>query len=349
LKLKVAILIVSWNGKRDLEICLSSLDHIHNCQDFTIDIIVVDNHSTDNTPQFILENYKKIKLFVLEENLGFAGGNNVGLEYIIQENYDYVYLLNQDTLVTPDFLSSSLEIAIKDAEIAQLQSLLLQYKSPNLINSSGNPVHFLGFGYCGDSDKDIKDVNLSNVREIASASCAAVLIKVSALKQVGLFDPLFISYNEDVDLSWRIKLAGLKVALNPHSIVFHNYEFHKNPNKFYLLEKNRQIILIKNYRWRTLILFLPILFVFEIYMLFYAMLNGWGRKKLVSYTSLVRQLNIIFKQRKLIQVSRKVSDKEILFLFTPILEFNQTPNLIIKWGNAMVELYFKLIIKGIFW
>ena len=160
---------------------------------------------------------------------------------------------------------------------------------------------------------------------------------------------LFISYNEDVDLSWRIKLAGLKVALNPYSIVFHNYEFHKNPHKFYLLEKNRQIILLKNYRLRTLLVFLPILLVFEIYMLFYAMLNGWGKMKLFSYASLARQLNIIFEQRKIIQGSRKVSDREILFLFTPILEFSQTPSFILKLGNAVVELYFKLIIKGIFW
>ena len=86
--LKIAILIVSWNGIRDLEMCLSSLDHIHIAKDIVLDIVIVDNNSSDNTPQFIQEKYKNVKLLRMLENLGFAGGNNVGFEYIVQENYE---------------------------------------------------------------------------------------------------------------------------------------------------------------------------------------------------------------------------------------------------------------------
>ena len=342
-------MIVSWNGIRDLEVCLSSLDHIHIAKDIVLDIVIVDNNSSDNTPQFIQEKYKNVKLLRMLENLGFAGGNNVGFEYIVQENYEYVYLLNQDTVVTPDFLNTSIDIAVNNPDIAQLQSLLLQYQHPTLINSNGNPIHFLGFGYCGDNDKEIDKINKSGFRIIASASCAAVLIKVSALKQIGFFDPLFISYNEDTDLSWRLKLAGFKVVLNPQSIVYHNYEFKKNSDKFYLLEKNREIILLKNYRFRTLLVLFPILITFEVYMLIYAISNGWGWKKILSYKLLIKDLKTILERRRTIQLSRKISDKQILSTFTPILNFSQTPNKIIKLGNPLVKLYFDIVTKGIFW
>lgn len=319
---KVAVVIVTHNASRYLDDCFGSLETADH-SGLDVGAIVVDNASADDTVARLKQAYPSVRVITNQKNSGFAGGNNVGIRTALEEGADYVYLLNHDTEVALDFLTEAVKVAEADEKIAAVQSLLLLHPEKDLINSAGNAIHFLGFGYCRDYRRPAATWQHTGIKEIAYASGAAVLYRAEALRQVGLFDEELFLYHEDLDLGWRLRLAGYSNVLAPHSIVYHKYEFSRSIAKYYYMERNRYIVLFKNLRPWTLILLLPWLLLSEAALFLAALRSGWWKQKLRVYLYFLNPVAWLRlgRERARVAALRQVGDREIVRLFSSTIAF----------------------------
>jgi GT2 family glycosyltransferase len=203
---KVSVIIVNYNGKMLLEKCLESLFKV-NYDNF--EVILVDNNSTDETVEFVTKNYPSIILIKLDSNKGFAEPNNIAAKIA---KGDFLLFLNNDTIVTPNFITELLSVFTSNSNIAICQSLLL--KPDGQLDSSGDFIDRLGVVYNSTSTID-------SIREISSARGASMIIRKKIFKELHGFDEKFFVSFEDVDLGWRTWIRGYKVVINPKSIVYH--------------------------------------------------------------------------------------------------------------------------------
>jgi GT2 family glycosyltransferase len=203
----VSIIIVNYNGKNHLEKCLKSLSEIiyKNYQ-----IVLVDNNSSDGSVEFTTTNYPKVKIIQLDKNYGFAEPNNIGAKNAVGE---FLLFLNNDTIVTTNFLNSLVNVASSDPDIAICQSLLLRQNGD--IDSSGDFVDTLGMAYSSHQQPS------PDISPILSARGASMLVKKNIFFELGGFDKKYFASFEDVDVGWRAWIWGYKVLLVPDSIVYH--------------------------------------------------------------------------------------------------------------------------------
>ena len=203
---KVSVIIVNFNGKSLVEECLKSLFKV----DYdNFEVILVDNNSNDETINFITKNYPSIILIKLDSNKGFAEPNNIGSK---NAKGEYLLFLNNDTIVTPNFISEMIKVIENNQEIGICQSLLL--KSDDTVDSSGDFIDILGVVF---SSKKIPN----KVQKISSAKGASLLIRKQLFDDLGGFDKKFFATFEDVDLGWRAWILGYTVVIVPKSIVYH--------------------------------------------------------------------------------------------------------------------------------
>jgi GT2 family glycosyltransferase len=229
MKNNVFIIIVNWNGKQYLDDCLSSLED----QTYKFfKTIIIDNNSSDDSVEFIKKKFIQIKIIQNTQNFGFAQGNNIGIKYALQNNADIIILLNNDTIVDKNWLQEMINTANSNKKIGLVQAKIFidNKDKKHIINTVGNNIHYLGFGYCGHY-KEIDNGQFSKDTEITYASGASLLIKKKVLDSIGMLDEKFFLYHEDLDLGWRARLFGFNIYLSNKAIVWHKYSFSKNKKK----------------------------------------------------------------------------------------------------------------------
>jgi GT2 family glycosyltransferase len=204
----VSIIIVNYNGKRLLERCLSS---VINTRYPNYEILVVDNSSSDGSSDLVNEKFPNCRVIQLENNMGFAIANNVGAN---AAKGKYAVFLNNDTVVTSDWLDDLVTVLERNSDIAIAQSMLILPSGE--VDSAGDFATEFGRTYSS------KKFGFDVPREILSARGAAMMIKRDFFLQVGGFDEdYFISF-EDVELGWRTWILGFRVVMVPSSIVYHD-------------------------------------------------------------------------------------------------------------------------------
>jgi len=249
LKPSVAIVILNWNGRKYLEKFLPSVIK-SGYENFTV--IVVDNASTDDSIAFLQANYPNIGIIHHGVNLGFAKGYNLGLEDI---EADYYILLNSDVEVVEGWIDPMVNLLQRDSRIAACQPKLLQFHDRNSFEyagASGGWLDYLGypfakgriFDYC---EKDEGQFNQSE--PLFWASGAALFIRASCFHEVNGFDEFFFAHQEEIDLCWRLQLAGYYIYSCPASVVYHvgGGTLPKgNARKVFLNFRNNLIMMAKN-------------------------------------------------------------------------------------------------------
>jgi len=347
---QVTIIIVTYNARNLIADCLESV-YRQNYPKSKVKIIIVDNNSRDNTVAYIKEVFPEVKVIENKTKTGFATANNQGYFLSKKQGSDYLVLLNQDTVVEANWLKHMTKVLESKENIGAVQPKLLLHPQTDLINSFGNKIHYLGFGYC-DKYKAKNNLDISEPFEVSYPSGAAVIIKMIAIQRAGgLFDDDLFMYHEDVDFGWRLRLAGFKVLLDPLSVVYHKYTFSKAKYKYYYMERNRLIVILENYRIATLIVFSPMFLVMELGQLFFALKNGWIIEKLKGYGWILLHLHKILFSRLNKQFKiRKIKDEKIIRLFTGSIT-NQEVNypFLVYIINPIMEMYFRLAKIIIFW
>ena len=158
-------------------------------------------------------------------------------------------------------------------------------------------------------------------------------------------------YNEDEDLGWRFWIAGYKNAIVFNAIVYHKYEFSRSIKKYYWMERNRIITILKNYRLASLILVFPAFIVMELGMCIFAFKNSWLKEKIKVYLWFLKIKNwkYILKARKRTQASRKVSDRKIIKMFKGEIWYQEIDDWKLRFANKIFNIYFTIIKYIIFW
>lgn len=345
----VSIIIVTYNHEPYIGACLDSLLE----QTYpTAEIIVIDNHSSDGSADYVQTHHPTVHLIQAGRNLGFAAGNNLGAN---AANGDYLAFINPDTTVEPNWLEPLLQPHLNDATVGITTAKLLLMQSPTLINTCGNDVHFTGVGFLRGSEQPSETIRQQE--EVASISGAAFLISKVLFAELGGFDENFApAYVEDTDLSWRAILRGRNCFCVPDSVVYHDYRPSFSVNKYFMIEKNRAQLLLKVYRWPTLVLMIPGFTLTEIVSWGFCVPNGksFVGAKVRSYWWIVTNYKRIMHTRKTVQQTRSIGDYTLLdkttyrlgyrqandtlaariaeFVFTPIfLLLYQFYRLVIRW------------------
>jgi len=347
---KVAVIIVNYNGKKYLPNLFGSIFK-YPPQKAGWEIIVVDNNSADGSDLWLIKNYPNLTLLKQEKNLGFAEGNNVGIRYAAQHGFDYVMLLNQDIIVTENYLDRLAETAESDERIAAVQPKIMLYPDKELVNSAGNIIHFLGFGYTRGHKLPNSKFQITD-SQVNYCSGAAVLYKLAVLKKVGLFNGDFFMYHEDLDLGWRLSLAGYQNVINPAAVVYHQYEFSRSIKKFYYMERNRYLTIFQNYRLGTILLILPALVFMELGLFAWSFKNGWWSEKIRVYAYFLNPFNWsrLLRVRKNVQRLRVEKDRAVVRRFSGKIEHQEVNGpLLTSVVNPVFNLYWQVMKNLILW
>lgn len=209
---RVFIIILNYNGKDVLKNCLASVFKL----DFpNLEVVVVDNNSTDGSLEFAKANFSKAIFIKNEENLGYAAGNNVGIRFALERLADYVLLLNNDTEVEKDFLAHLVAVAEKEKKSGLL--------SPVIFNGRDKTVWFSGgtVNWLRMKAKHNQKIRTEDYYATGFVSGCALLVKAAVFKAIGLLDEDYFLYWEDVDFSVRARRAGFENLVVAKSWVDH--------------------------------------------------------------------------------------------------------------------------------
>jgi GT2 family glycosyltransferase len=313
---RCSVIIVGYNHRTDLLRCLASLRG-----STAAEIILVDNGSSDGTAEAISALFPEVHLVRSCENLGFGRACNLGARLA---NGHALAFLNPDTLVTPGWLEALVQALNRDPKAGLATSKVLLLHDRERINTCGNDVHLTGLTLCRGLGSPWD--SLTDASEVAAVSGAAFAIHRELFWRLGGFDPTFFLYLEDTDLSLRARLAGYHCVYVPDSIVYHHYRLRFAPLKIYFQERNRYLILLKTYCWRTLCLLIPVLLLAELITWGFVLL--WHRRrwrdKASAYLWIARHGRDVLAQRRATQVLRRVGDGALLAQAVGRLDYYQT-------------------------
>lgn len=216
---KVSIILLNYKGTKDTLECVESLEKIKYDN---FDIIIVDNDSPDDSYEVLKEKLdSKHILIKSEDNGGFAKGNNIGIEYAMKNNSDFVLLLNNDTLVEEDFLNEMLECYKRHKDAGIIGCKILYESKRDLIWYGGGEINlkrFYGLHY-GEREKDSEEFNVE--KEVTFSTGCVMLIPAEVIRKAGYLPKEYFLYYEDVDYCMKVQEAGYKIYYCPKSVVYH--------------------------------------------------------------------------------------------------------------------------------
>lgn len=249
---KVYIIVLNWNGFEDTLECLKSI-HCLSYQNYNI--VVVDNGSEDDSVSKIKNIFNNIIIIENRKNIGYAGGNNVGIKYALDNNADYIWILNNDTTVDKHALTAMVDLANEDPTIGMVGSKILNYNKKGIIEFVGGRLSLcdgktLHIGY---NEKDTGQYDELTCTDYITG--ASLLVSASVIKDVGLMAEDYFLYYEETDWCVRARNRGYKLTISPKSIVYHKVSmstsrtnnlllYYMTRNRLFFLERNG-----RNVRW----------------------------------------------------------------------------------------------------
>lgn len=247
---KVAVVILNWNGRKLLEQFLPSVTRFSTADN--VDIVVADNHSSDDSVAFVQQQYPDIRCIVLTRNYGYADGYNKALEQI---DADYFVLLNSDVEVTEGWLEPIVYFFDNNKDVAAAQPKILAQRNKRFFEYAGAAGGFIdenGYPFCRGRIFDVVEEDkgqYDNVIDVFWASGACLFIRSEVFFEVGGLDASFFAHMEEIDLCWRLNARGKRIVCIPQSVVYHvggatlNEE---SPRKTFLNFRNNLLMLYKN-------------------------------------------------------------------------------------------------------
>lgn len=314
----VSIVIPHWRGQKILQRSLASLRRLSYQP---VEILLIDNGCDDGSIAAAHQEFPEVRVIAAGENLGFAGGCNLGLRVA---NGKYALLFNDDAEATPDFLEPLVAAMESDPQVAACQPKIRSLEFSEKFDYAGANGGFLdvfGFPFCRgrifmtlEDDRGQYDENC----DIFWASGACCLLRMSALQQTGLLDVDFFAHMEEIDLNWRLRLAGYRLMSVPASCVRHQAGSTLHPDKpykIYLNHRNSIIMMMKNYEARTLLWVLPGRLMLDAVAFVYRLFHLDFRRAMAIVRAgihVLLHLPSIHARRQWSQKRRRVKDRELL-------------------------------------
>ncbi|MDR1347375.1 MAG: glycosyltransferase family 2 protein [Prevotellaceae bacterium] len=339
--MKAAVVILNWNGRKMLEEFLPSVMKNTTCEQTKI--IVADNDSTDDSPEFLSQNFSDVEQIVLDKNYGFAGGYNRALKKV---NAKYFVLLNSDVEVTENWLAPLISHLDENDKVAACMPKILSYRQKTHFEHAGAAGGFIdryGYPFCRGrilNNLEIDEKQYDMPIDVFWTTGACMIIRSEIYNRLKGFDEDFFAHMEEIDLCWRIQHAGYSLACVPQSAVFHlgggTLEA-DNPKKIYLNFRNNLFMLAKNLPERkfkrTMLARLTLDFLSAAVFLGSLKFGGFAAV-IKAHFHFYKSIRILRKKRKEILELSKISevpnmyDKSILLKFFKSgkkLKFSEIP------------------------
>jgi GT2 family glycosyltransferase len=272
-------------------------------------VVLVDNASSGNTVELIRRDFPTVEIICSKVNLGYGEAVNLAFQHLATE---YVAVVNQDLYAEAGWIDRLVDALQDDPRAALATPRIVLTSDPSRLNTCGIALHYTGITPCRGYGRPAEAY--PDREEVAAVSGAAFVARRHVFESIGGFDGTFFMYHEDTDLSVRVALAGYHCLYVPSAVVMHEFTPRFSADKLYFLERNRLLLLLKNWHWRTLLLLSPALFLVELAVWTYAIALGVApaRAKLRSYSWLVGHWLQIGEARRQVQRLRRVPDSVVL-------------------------------------
>jgi len=356
---KVAIILVNYKDyvNRFLLECRDGL-RAQNYDHQDYQVYIVDNASSEESRSFIAINYPEAKIIPRTDG-NYSAANNAGIAQAIKNGFELFAIVNMDTRFDPNWLVELVFAVNSKPTVGIAQSKILLNPKDDLealdpfINSVGNIMHYLGFGYTGGLGQKNSRFQEEEIKEIGGyASGCSLITKKEVLDKIGWYDEEYYMYHDDIELGWRAKLAGYRIVLAPRSIIYHKYEFSRSIRMFYYMERNRYLVMFSFYKLPTIIAILPMMIFMEAGMILYSIINRRLGVKLSTGKYFLRPAcwRHIREVRRRLRTFRQKKDKEIMADFSGEILFQEVASPLLKYiANPITKAYWLLIKKIIFW
>ncbi|HJZ50215.1 MAG TPA: glycosyltransferase family 2 protein [Roseiflexaceae bacterium] len=302
----LSVVIVSWNGMRQLPNCLAAL--LPQLPP-DAEVILVDNGSVDGTAAWARASHPQLRVIELPQNLGFAGGVNAGLR---AAHGDLLILLNDDAFVEPGFVTALLDVMIRQPDVGAASGVLLFAHQPNIVASAG--IRMRRDWLALDLWAGMRATELpADPQPIMGPSGGAAIYRRALLEDVGLMEPNFFNYLEDVDLAWRALLRGWRSVVAPQARARHVYSAtagQGSPFKQRLLGRNRLRVIARCLPADLAAPCLPAILAYDLLTIIYATLTRQGAIAGGRLAAL-RDLPKLMRERRAIQSGRRASKNEL--------------------------------------
>lgn len=308
----IAVLIVIHDNADELARTLPALAEQLRDDD---QVIVIDSGSADDGADVARRLLPRAEVLDAGGNVGFAGGCNRGAA---AAHTDLLLLLNPDAVPNPGCIDELRAAAARHPDWGAWQALVA-LEDGRTVNTDGNFMHWLGFGWAGGLNTPITQIDHSD-HVVGFPSGAAMVIRRDAWVAAGGFEDHYFMYGEDMDLSLRLRLAGHSLGVVPSAVVEHDYSFTKGDYKWFHLERNRWWTLLGAYPVSILILAAPGLVAFELALLIFAWRGGWLRAKLRAQRAVLTELPQILRRRRRVQATRTITAREFAAGLTDSLD-----------------------------
>jgi len=307
---RVTVVIPTWNGRALLELVMPSLER-QEYRDF--ETVLVDNGSSDGTPEHARERWPWAEVVALPRNVGFAAGVNRGIE---RARGEYVALVNNDMELDPAFLGELVASLDGEPAAASATAKMLYLDDREVLDGAGDVLHWSGVVRLrgrGERDRGQYD----EPAEVFSACGGAALYRRAAFEEVGLFDEAFFAQMEDVDWGFRARLAGHGCRYVPGAVVYHKgsasmwREGRRDPRFWGMPVRNCIWMWVKNYPPDCLLRNAHLLLGHELTGLYFATREGMARAQLRAWRDALRGLPRVLRQRREIQSRRRIGRREL--------------------------------------
>ncbi len=313
----VSVIVLNYNGMRFLETCYASLMKTGY---HPVEWIMVDNASSDESVEYIRANFPSVTVIQSGENAGFSRGNNIGIR---AAKGKYIVLLNNDVRVEPGWLTPLVGEAEADGSVAALQPKIRSMIDDGYFEyagAAGGMIDKFGYPFLRGRVFDVieKDQGqYDNGCDIFWASGAAMFLRAEVLTETGLLDDDFIYHMEEIDLCWRIHLAGYKIRSVPGGVIYH-FAGGTLPSgsyrKLYLNHRNNLFMLFKNLHWTSVMKRMSVRFCLEGINAAVALAKfdwTWFWAILKAHAWFWTHLPMMARKRRIVQKQRRVSDKSV--------------------------------------
>jgi GT2 family glycosyltransferase len=283
----VSVVVVGFGDEPVLQVCISSVREQLGEAD---ELVLVDHGITD------LPDLDDVTVITPPTNAGFGGGCNAGAAAAKGE---VLVFLNSDAELRPGALAALSE-RVRDPSVGLTGGLVLLPGGDDIVNSTGLPVHLSGLSWCDGYGERLSARHLAS-RRLTSVAGALFACRREVWEALGGMDTSYFMYHEDTDLSLRCHLSGLDVVYCPEAVAVHTYEFSRNPDKMFHLERNRFLTVFGDYPRHLLARVLPVLAVLEPLYLAVALRDGWGAEKVRAWVWLARHWRAVAARRSRVQ------------------------------------------------
>ena len=242
----IVTVILNTNKRADTLACLASLAQNTYANH---KIIVLDNASSDGSPEAIRSDYPDVQLIGLTQNLGYAGNNNVGIKAAQAQGADWVFVLNEDTTLAPNCIADLVTAGERDPKIGIVGPLVYHHNEPELIQSAGGQMdRHLNIWHRGQNQKDTGQFATTDTMEWISG--CAILLRRQVIEQVGMLDERFFYYWEETEWCLRARKVGWRIVHVPTAKLWHKgvqRDYQPKPSVTYYSTRNRLLMLSKHH------------------------------------------------------------------------------------------------------